>query len=225
MIRALRTIFLDVLKWHVCNVDIVAELLGAFEQAVLLSVWRLVDKAFERSILRGVQSALERQIAAGAVYATIDRLEQKRLVDSRLEEGTAVRVGRARRFYRLTARGISALNESKSTLESIYGVEPSGHWGQGRDSTLTAVLSRTNHYVFPARPGSRNDFRRFIRRILARASPACRVPASEHLVRAPSDQLFVDPQFRRSPDESRSDVHLAVHCWYRLLAGGNGADP
>lgn len=112
--------FLDALKQRVYNVDIVAELLGAFEQAVLLSVWRLVDEAYGRSILRGVQSALDRQIAAGAVYATLDRLEQKKLVDSRLEEGTAVRAGRARRFYRLTARGISALNESKSTLEHLW---------------------------------------------------------------------------------------------------------
>ncbi len=97
-----------------------AELLGAFEQAVLLAVWRLVDEAYGRSILRGVQSALDRQIAAGAVYATLDRLEQKKLVDSRLEEGTAARAGRARRYYRLTARGINALNESKSTLEHLW---------------------------------------------------------------------------------------------------------
>jgi DNA-binding PadR family transcriptional regulator len=120
IIRALRTIFLDALNWHAYNVDIVAELLGAFEQAVLLAVWRLVDEAYGRSILRGVQSALDRQIAAGAVYATLDRLEQKKLVDSRLEEGTAVRAGRARRYYRLTSRGIDALNESKSTLEHLW---------------------------------------------------------------------------------------------------------
>jgi PadR family transcriptional regulator, regulatory protein PadR len=120
MIRASRTIFLDGLRQPAYNVDIVAELLGAFEQAVLLAVWRLVDEAYGRSILRGVQSALDRQIAAGAVYATLDRLEQKKLVDSRLEEGTAVRAGRARRYYLLTTQGINALNESKSTLEHLW---------------------------------------------------------------------------------------------------------
>lgn len=97
-----------------------AELLGAFEQAVLLAIWKLVDEAYGRSILRGVQSALNREIAAGAVYATLDRLEQKKLVDSRLEEGTAIRAGRARRYYVLTAQGINALNESKATLEHLW---------------------------------------------------------------------------------------------------------
>lgn len=97
-----------------------AELLGAFEQAVLLAVWNLADQAYGRAILRSAQSALDRQAAAGAVYATLDRLEQKRLVASRLEEGTPVRAGRARRYYRLTAAGIKALNESKAAIEQMW---------------------------------------------------------------------------------------------------------
>ena len=68
-----------------------AELLGVFEQAVLLAVLKLADEAYGRSILRGVQTGLDREVAAGAVYATLDRLEQKGLIASRLEEGTAVR--------------------------------------------------------------------------------------------------------------------------------------
>lgn len=105
---------------HAYNVDIVAELLGAFEQAVLLTVWILADDAYGRAVLRGAQSALERQAAAGAVYATLDRLEQKGLIVSRLEEGTPVRAGRARRYYRLTAAGVKALNESKAALEHMW---------------------------------------------------------------------------------------------------------
>jgi PadR family transcriptional regulator PadR len=102
------------------NVDIVAELLGAFEQAVLLAVWNLGEEAYGRAILRGAQSALDRQPAAGAVYATLDRLEQKGLIGSRLEEGTPVRAGRARRYYRLTAAGIRAINESKAAMEHMW---------------------------------------------------------------------------------------------------------
>lgn len=97
-----------------------AELLGAFEQAVLLAVWRLADEAYGRAILRGAQLALQREVAAGAVYATLDRLEQKKLMDSRIEEGTPVRAGRARRYYRLTASGVKALNESKAALENMW---------------------------------------------------------------------------------------------------------
>ena len=97
-----------------------ADFLGAFEQAVLLAVWRLAEAAYGREILRGVQSALDREVAAGAVYATLDRLEQKALIASRLAEGTPVRGGRVRRYYRVTAGGVKALNESKAALEQMW---------------------------------------------------------------------------------------------------------
>jgi PadR family transcriptional regulator, regulatory protein PadR len=97
-----------------------AELLGAFEQAMLLTVWKLADEAYGRAILRGAQGSLKRVVAAGAVYATLDRLEQKGLISSRLEKGTPVRSGRARRYYQLTAKGVTALNESKAALEQMW---------------------------------------------------------------------------------------------------------
>ena len=87
---------------------------------MLLAIWNLADEAYGRAILRGAQSALDRQAAAGAVYATLDRLEQKGLVDSHLEEGTPARAGRARRYYRVTAAGVKALNESKAAIEQMW---------------------------------------------------------------------------------------------------------
>jgi DNA-binding PadR family transcriptional regulator len=120
--RQATKITLDAPARDVYNVDIMAELLGTFEQAILLAVWKLAEEAYGRAILRGIQSALDRQVAAGAVYATLDRLEQKSLVASRLEEGTPVRAGRGRRYYRLTAAGIKALNESKAALENMWQV-------------------------------------------------------------------------------------------------------
>jgi DNA-binding PadR family transcriptional regulator len=101
-------------------VDIMADLLGTFEQAVLLAIWNLPGQAYGRAILRGTQAALDRHAAAGAVYATLDRLEQKGLVISRVETGTPVRSGRARRYYQLTAVGLKALNESKAALEQMW---------------------------------------------------------------------------------------------------------
>ena len=97
-----------------------AELLGTFEQLVLLAVVRLDEDAYGRSVLREMEQTFvrTRSVAAGAVYATLDRLEQKGLLKSRLAEGTPARDGRNRRFYRLTAHGSAALNEAKSTLES-----------------------------------------------------------------------------------------------------------
>ena len=80
-----------------------ADVLGAFEQAVLLAVVRLRDEAYGRAILKDVQARLERNVAAGAVHATLGRLERKGLLSSRLGAGTPIRGGRARRFYRLEA--------------------------------------------------------------------------------------------------------------------------
>ena len=105
---------------HDYNVGIVAELLGAFEQAVLLTVSRLRDEAYGRAILRTTQTILGRSIAAGAIYATLDRLEQKNLLSSRIEKGTPQRGGRARRYYMLTGAGARALNESKAALENMW---------------------------------------------------------------------------------------------------------
>ncbi len=102
------------------NVGIMAELLGTFEQAVLLAVVKLAKEAYGRAILRSVQVDLDREVAAGAVYATLDRLEQKGLLSSRLEEGTPIRGGRARRYYRVTAAAANALNESKAVLEQMW---------------------------------------------------------------------------------------------------------
>ena len=59
-----------------------ALVLGSFEQAVLLAIVRLRDEAYGRAILKGVEERLERDGRAGAVHATLDRLEQKGLLSS-----------------------------------------------------------------------------------------------------------------------------------------------
>lgn len=97
-----------------------AEILGAFEQAVLLAILRLGEDAYGRAILKEVQARLEREVAAGAVHATLERLARKGLVVSRLGPGTPVRSGRARRFYRLQAKGVRALNEARATVDSLW---------------------------------------------------------------------------------------------------------
>jgi DNA-binding PadR family transcriptional regulator len=80
------------------------------------------EDAYGRAVLRAVQLASqdERSISVGAVYATLDRMEAKGLLSSRVEEGTPARGGRARRFYRLTAAGASALTQARRTLEKMW---------------------------------------------------------------------------------------------------------
>jgi PadR family transcriptional regulator, regulatory protein PadR len=97
-----------------------ADILGAFEQAVLLAIVRLGEDAYGRAVLKEVQVRLARDVAAGAVHATLDRLENKGLVGSRLGSGTPIRSGRPRRFYRLRPRGFRALNETRAAVESLW---------------------------------------------------------------------------------------------------------
>jgi PadR family transcriptional regulator len=97
-----------------------AEVLGAFEQAVLLAIVRLREDAYGRAILKEVTIRLERDVAAGAVHATLQRLEKKGLVSSRLGSGTPVRDGRARRFYRMQPAGLRALNEARAAVNILW---------------------------------------------------------------------------------------------------------
>jgi DNA-binding PadR family transcriptional regulator len=101
-----------------------ADVLGTFEQAVLLALLRpstaLGKEAYGRAILKEVQLRLDREVAAGAVYATLDRLEEKGLISSRLEPGSVVRAGRPRRHYTIEAEGIHALNNARETVERIW---------------------------------------------------------------------------------------------------------
>jgi PadR family transcriptional regulator, regulatory protein PadR len=98
----------------------VAEVLGPFEQAVLLEVLRLGEEAYGRAILKAVQSRLERDVAAGAVHTTLERLQQKGLLSSRLGSGTPIRSGRARKYYRVQPAGMRALDDARRTFKNIW---------------------------------------------------------------------------------------------------------
>jgi PadR family transcriptional regulator, regulatory protein PadR len=97
-----------------------AAVLGSFEQAVLLAVFRLRGEAYGRSILAGVETRLGREVAAGAVHATLSRLERKGLLASHIGDGSEVRAGRPRRHYRLEASGRRALNEARAAADHLW---------------------------------------------------------------------------------------------------------
>jgi DNA-binding PadR family transcriptional regulator len=98
----------------------VSGILGTFEQAVLTEVLRLGEGAYGRAVLEGVQNRLEREVAAGAVHATLERLERKGLLSSGLGTGTPVRDGRARRYYRVKPAGLAALQDAHRTLTNVW---------------------------------------------------------------------------------------------------------
>jgi DNA-binding PadR family transcriptional regulator len=96
------------------------DIIGQFEQAVLVALIRLGKDAYGRAILNEIQVRRNRDVSAGAVYATLERLEAKGLAASKLAPGTAIRGGRARRYYVPTGLGVRALNDAKSATDSLW---------------------------------------------------------------------------------------------------------
>lgn len=94
--------------------------LGVFEQAVLLAIIRLRRDAYGRAIHKDVSARLGREVAAGAVQATLDRLERKGLLASSLVEGTEIRGGRPKRVYTMEAAGRRALNNAWAVSENLW---------------------------------------------------------------------------------------------------------
>jgi PadR family transcriptional regulator len=92
------------------------DLLGAFEEQVLLAVVRTGSDAFGMAVQRELESVTGRDVAIGAVYATLDRLEAKRLVRS----FRAMTDGRERRLFALTRGGAQALAESRAVRERLW---------------------------------------------------------------------------------------------------------
>ncbi len=96
------------------------DFLGEFEQIVLLAVLRLGDAAYALPIRSEIQKRSRRTPARGAVYITLDRLEEKGYLDSRLAGASAERGGRPRRYYRVTPAGVRALEHSWSALRRMW---------------------------------------------------------------------------------------------------------
>lgn len=95
------------------------ESLGGFEQIVLLALARLGPEAYGVSVRREIGERTGRDVNIGAVYATLERLEGKGLVESETGEPTAERGGRSKRYFRLTGAGVAALEESCRALEQM----------------------------------------------------------------------------------------------------------
>lgn len=104
---------------------------GAFEQLVLTAILTLRDNAYGVSIHAKVeQLSRPKKISLGAVYITLERLEQKGMISSRRSAPTAERGGRSKRCYGLKPMGERALQESALTSRRVFDslIEI---WGEG----------------------------------------------------------------------------------------------
>src|SRR6185503_19202389 len=98
----------------------VTDSLGQFEQIVLTAILALDDNAYGVTIHAKVEDlSRPKKVTRGAVYATLDRMEDKGLISSWLSEPTKERGGRSRRHYRIEKSGEKALRESARTAQRL----------------------------------------------------------------------------------------------------------
>ncbi|HUO01978.1 MAG TPA: helix-turn-helix transcriptional regulator [Rhizomicrobium sp.] len=96
---------------------------GQFEQLVLTAILTLGENAYGVTIHAKVESiSSAKSVARGAVYATLDRMEDKGLISSRLSDPVKERGGRSRRYYRLEKTGEKALRESVQTAQRLHEI-------------------------------------------------------------------------------------------------------
>jgi DNA-binding PadR family transcriptional regulator len=94
--------------------------LGTLEQLVLLAVARLPDDAYGVTIRQEIEARTGRSLSLGAIYPTLDRLEEKGFVSSFMADPLAVRGGRSRRVYQLEPAGADALLEARRQLSRLW---------------------------------------------------------------------------------------------------------
>jgi PadR family transcriptional regulator, regulatory protein PadR len=93
--------------------------LGEFEWLILLAILRLSDNAYGMTIRREIEDQTGRQTSIGALYLTLERLEQKGFISSSLGEFTPERGGRAKRFFTLNPSGREAINKSMLAVQKM----------------------------------------------------------------------------------------------------------
>jgi PadR family transcriptional regulator, regulatory protein PadR len=103
--------------------------LGEFEHIVILALLRLAGRAYGVTVRQEIEARIGREVSIGAIYATLDRLETKGYVKSQFGEPTPERGGRSKRFFHVTAKGVSAVNRTHRAVQNmITGLDLAGRY-------------------------------------------------------------------------------------------------
>lgn len=100
--------------------------LGELELMLLLVLINLGDDAYGVPISRELERHRGREVSLGSVYASLDRMEGKGLVTSELGEPLQERGGRARRYFRITQKGLQQAHETRQVLVQLWSEQPQG---------------------------------------------------------------------------------------------------
>src|SRR5215469_13843187 len=96
------------------------ESLGNFELMVLLAILRVGDDAYGVPIARELEESSGKDVLLGSVYAALDRLESKGLISSRVGDPTPERGGRAKKYFKVNAKGLREIRDTQRTLVKLW---------------------------------------------------------------------------------------------------------
>jgi PadR family transcriptional regulator PadR len=104
-------------------------MIGEFEYLLITVTARLGEETYGAAIRREAEEATRQSCSIGALYTTLERLENKGLVTTRMGKPTPQRGGRTKRMVRVTAKGIQAAGEfyaaiSRASENALWAAQP-----------------------------------------------------------------------------------------------------
>jgi DNA-binding PadR family transcriptional regulator len=100
------------------------DLLTKLEELILLSVWKLKNQAYGKTIYQMLCSATGKKLSLGGIYFPLERLLKKGLIESTAGETTEKRRGHPKKYYKITDEGKSVLMEMRKVNEWMWSDLP-----------------------------------------------------------------------------------------------------
>lgn len=94
-------------------------MIGEFEYLILAAAATLGEGAYGAAIRNEIEKATAKRCSIGALYTTLDRLEQKAFVKTRMGAPTPERGGRAKRMVWVTANGMRAASDFYAAVMNV----------------------------------------------------------------------------------------------------------
>ena len=107
---------LFILREHMANPNPVSN----FELMVMLALIRLGDEAYGVPISREIEEHSGHDVALGSVYAALERLRDRGFVISSVGDPTPERGGRAKKYFKITGKGMRVVQETQQTLTRLW---------------------------------------------------------------------------------------------------------
>ena len=100
-------------------------MLGEFEYLLVTAAAGLGDEAYGAAIREEIEATTGRKCSIGALYTTIERLENTGLLNTWRGDATPQRGGRAKRMVRVTPKGVQA---AKDFYDAVMRVSRGASW-------------------------------------------------------------------------------------------------